>query len=96
MEQSLAESRSIRLSFRSIRISFRVGTNCFVHGLMETDSPLSIADREKLATLLFPDAEQRPRLASLEERYPPRTSAMSTWCLELASAGLERVLTYTR
>jgi hypothetical protein len=63
---------------------------------METDSPLSIADREKLASLLFPDAELLPSLASLEERYPPRTSAMSAWCSELPSAGLGRVLTYTR
>jgi hypothetical protein len=33
MEQSLAESRSIRLSFQAIRISFNVGTNRFVYGL---------------------------------------------------------------
>ena len=42
---------------------------------MQTTSPLSAAEREELATLLFPDAANLPTVESLEQRYPLRNLA---------------------
>jgi glutamyl-tRNA synthetase len=39
---------------------------------METTSPLSLADRTRIAQLVFPNFETFPSLTDLEKRYPPR------------------------